>query len=250
MQFVDTSHTYLNSNNKSYTSVTSILKKLEEKKDWDEIARKYAKKHGLSIKAVQAMWQKEKDDSLIKGKKYHSSEEAKDLENSFAVVMGDDGEKKTLPVHKSVSVGDVKYESKQFLPDGVYPELILWLDEYEIAGQADKVIIHDNLITIIDYKTSKKIEKSGWVDFKTGKTRKLLFPCAHIDECNFSIYSLQLNFYAYIIKHHNPGYRINKMIIKHILFDEKGEPNGYKDHLVPNLQLDIAIILRRLHTLK
>lgn len=243
MKFIDDSHSYINTNNQSYRSVTSLLKKLEKEKNWDEIAKKYAKKHNIPLEQVKTLWQKEKDDSIVRGKKYHSSAEAQDLSQEYAVVMSDTGERITLPVYKSVIVNGTKIESKQELPDGVYPELMLWIDEYQIAGQADKIIIHNKLIDVIDYKTNKKIEKTGWVDFKTGKTHKLLYPCEHLDECNFSIYSLQMNFYAYIIKYHNPGYRIGKMIIKHIMFDEKGEPMGVKDYLVPNLQKEIKMIL-------
>lgn len=242
MQFVDSSHSYTNTNNKTYRSVSSVLSALEPKKDWDEIAKKYAKKHNLTLEQVKASWQHEKDISLIRGKRYHSAEESKILGSEYAIVT-EDGQKVQLPIIKSVTVDDIKYESKQELSDGIYPELMIWLDEYEVAGQADKVEIYDKLITIVDYKTNKKIEKSGWVDFKTGQTKKLLDPCTGLDDCNFMKYSLQLNFYAYMIKQNNPGYRIKSMILRHVLFNEDGDPIGTKDHLVPHLQREIMEIL-------
>ncbi len=240
MKFHELPHTYTN-NNDTYRSVTSILKSLEPKKDWKKIAKAYAIKNNLTLKEVEDKWQYEKDISIDRGKKYHAAEEASLLQLPSGVILEDD-------IHHSVTiipseiVNGIKESSNLKLEDGIYPELMVWLDSCRVAGQADKVEILNNNINIIDYKTNKKIDKFSWVN-KYGKSEKLLFPCQHLDNCNFNIYSLQLNTYAYIIRRHNPQFKIGQMILRHIQFNSEGVATGCLDYKVPDMQKEVRDIL-------
>lgn len=241
MKFIESTHTYLNKENVPYLSVTSILKKLEPVKNWDAIAEAYAKKNNMTLQEVQAKWQKEKDDSIVRGKKYHAAEEASILGLTFAAVMKNEVEV-GIPIYGSQIINGEKKSDSLQLTEGVYPELMLWLDEAKLAGQADRVEIVGNRINIIDYKTNKKIDLTSWKD-RYGKTEKLSYPCNHMDNCNFSIYSLQLNFYAYMIKQHNPKLRLGKMTIKHVKFSVDGEVEKVIDISVPNRQKEVKDII-------
>lgn len=241
IRFYDDKHIYLNSNNESYRSVTSVLKKLEPKKDWDEIKRKYAKKNKLTVEEVTRMWDHEKDISIIRGKKAHSLKENASLASSEFIT--DDAE--LIPVIAPYMEDGVKINKSMKLTDGVYPEVILWIDRVKLAGQADKIEIINNTINVYDYKTNKKIEKESFRNYM-GDSDKLSYPCGHLDACNFNIYSLQLNMYAYMIKRHNPSMTIGKMEIIHLLFenpDDIEEITGEIIHPVPNLQKEISNIL-------
>ena len=56
----------------------------------------------------------------------------------------------------------------------------------------------------------------------------MLGPCAHLDDCNFNHYALQLSTYAYIILRHNPPYLPGKLTLHHIVFEKDGEDKfGY-----------------------
>lgn len=242
MKFIEHGHKYVNDFGKQYRSVTGILKSLEPSKDWDEIAKKYAKKNGLTVKEVLDKWQHEKDIAALRGTKYHSSQEAYDLSLPFAVVMTDNTPQ-SVDVFPSHVEDGVKMSKKLILKDGVYPELMVWLDSIEVAGQVDRPEIINNVLNIIDYKTNKEIKFEAWSS-KWQPAEKLLAPCNHLDNCNFNLYALQLNFYAYMIMRHNPQLKLGKLIIRHILFDDvTNEPCGSKDYVVPNMQKEIKNIV-------
>lgn len=243
MNFKELGHKYISNEGKQYRSITGILKELEPKKDWGEIAKKYAIKNSLTLKEVQDKWQHEKDIAAVRGTKYHSSQEAKDLALPFAVTM-DRNTTDVITVFPPTIIDGVKIGTKQTLSDGLYPELMVWLDSIEIAGQVDRPEIVNNTLNILDYKTNKKIDLEGWSS-KWKPAEKLLWPCNHLDNCNYNLYSLQLNFYAYIILRHNPKLKLGKLIIRHILFEEGSDiPVGEKDYEVKNMQKEIRNVVK------
>lgn len=241
IKFIDQTHCYLNENGDQYRSVTSILKKLEPKKDWEKITRNYAKKHNLTVEEVKALWQLEKDISIERGKKAHALKEKESLSCSNEVILGIE-----LPVIAPEFESDgVKYNNSMKMGDGIYPEVILWLNSSKIAGQADRIEIVNGEINVLDYKSNKKIDMEGFRNY-LGETEKLVFPCAHMDNCNFNIYSLQLNMYAYMVKRHNPSLKIGKMSIIHLLFedpDDREHITGQVVYEVPDLQKEVLNII-------
>ncbi len=248
IRFFDEKHIYLNPKNESYRSVTSILKKLEPQKDWDEIKRKYAKKNKITVEEVTRLWNHEKDISIVRGKKAHTQKELHSL--SSATFMTEDAE--LIPVITPLMEDGVKINKSMVFKDGIYPEVILWLDRVKLAGQADKIEIINNVINVYDYKTNKKIEKESFRNYR-GEYDTLNFPCAHLDACNFNVYSLQLNMYAYMIKRHNPLMTIGKMEIIHLLFENPEdieEITGEVIYTVPNLQKEIVNILNAIEANK
>ena len=61
-----------------------------------------------------------------------------------------------------------------------------------------------------------------------GISQRMTGPCAHLDDCNFYHYSLQLSTYLYIILKHNPRYKAGKLELHHITFEEQGTDDyGY-----------------------
>lgn len=242
MKFFEEDHRYVN-NSESYISVSTLLKKLEPKKDWDEIVKKYAKKNNLTVAEVKAKWELEKDNSIVRGKKFHAVSEAKDLNSEFAAVFSDPS-LSPRAVFAPEIVDGVKIGGAQLLEEGIYPELLVWLNSLKIAGQIDRCEIINNTVNIIDYKTNKKIETSSFVN-RLGVSEKMLPPCAHLDNCNFNKYALQLNFYAYIVLRNNPGYSLGKMILKHIKFENPENPDEATeviDYILPDLQKEIYLI--------
>jgi hypothetical protein len=76
---------------------------------------------------------------------------------------------------------------------GVCTEILLWDHSKKLAGLADIVIFDKGKFYILDFKTNKEIKRTGFMG------RNLLPPFDNLPECEFSIYSLQLNIYAYMI---------------------------------------------------
>lgn len=70
----------------------------------------------------------------------------------------------------------------------IYPEFFIsyefdtWL---KIAGQLDCLILDGNDITILDFKTNKKIEKESFFDQNTKKRQMMLYPLDNLPDCNF-----------------------------------------------------------------
>ena len=77
-------------------------------------------------------------------------------------------------------------------------------------------------VNIIDYKTNKEIKTTGFTNWEK-ITQKMTGPCAHLDDCNFNHYSLQLSIYMYIILKHNPRYKPGKMFLHHVIFEKESE---------------------------
>jgi ATP-dependent exoDNAse (exonuclease V) beta subunit len=72
-------------------------------------------------------------------------------------------------------------------------EWIIYDEDLKIAGTIDMLFkIKEKRVAIFDWKCSKEIK------FKNSERAK--FPLAHIDDCNFSHYSLQLNLYKFLLE--------------------------------------------------
>jgi hypothetical protein len=78
------------------------------------------------------------------------------------------------------------------------PELIIYSEKLKLAGTIDLLIYNKltNTISIIDWKTNKKITKKAFRASETG----LKWPTSKLPDCNFTHYTLQLSLYKYILK--------------------------------------------------
>lgn len=237
IRFYEDSHVYLGENDVQYDSVTRVIHSFQADKDWDKIARNYAKKHKRTVEDVLAEWENEKNKSIIRGNDYHKNAENA-LLASGGVCYGD----QVLSVYPCDVTDGVKYRSNLKLQDGVYPELIMWLDSARIAGQADYVEVVDGRINILDYKTNKEIKTKGFVNWDK-KEEKLKFPLHSLGDCNFNIYSLQLNTYMYMLLRHNPHLKMGTMEISHVLFDDDGAPSGSIPYPVKDMQSKVKTMI-------
>jgi len=116
----------------------------------------------------------------------------------------------------------------------LYSEIIVYCKKLKIAGTVD-LLIHDkinNIYSLIDWKTSKKIDTMGYRN-KTGnkpETEDLL-------DTNFNHYSLQLSLYRYLLEK-NYSIKIKDQIIVHITDD------SVHSYLTDNLNAHILSILK------
>lgn len=186
---------------------------------------------------MKAEWRKGNQTSLDRGTKYHKMMEEKYL-NLHKIVYDD----VTLNVVPSKHDGPIKVGTSMKLEDAVYPELLIWMDSAKLAGQADLVTIKNGVVDILDYKTNKEIKTQGYKNWD-GIESMLLYPCAHLPECEYSIYSLQLNLYMYMILRSNPKFKMGSMTLVHVSFDEDGNPTYENKYTVPDLQSDVRTII-------
>lgn len=179
-------------------------------------------------------WDNENRKSCERGTKIHA-----DLENSFYQ------KKKDIDISKFEIGG--KFEcrkdySELDIENGVYPEyLISRVSEdgkLRIAGQIDLLVKKGNKITIVDWKTNKKIETKSFFNNKTKTSVKMKFPLNNLDDVNYWHYTLQLSTYAWMIQKLNPEFEIEDLVLVH--FDHNDNMTVY--HL-PYLKAEVIKML-------
>ena len=218
-------HSYKSVNpeeNINWISVTSLVGKFKEKFDAKGVSEKVSKNkkskwYGMSPEDIQKAWTKESERAMSLGTWYHNERESDLLSLNTLEQEGI-----TLNViNPIIDENGIKIAPIQKLDNGIYPEHFVYLKSAGLCGQSDRVDIINNVVNIIDYKTNKEIKTEGFKNWE-GITRKMLMPIAHLDDCNFSHYALQLSFYMYIIIKHNPKLKPGNLNIHHIIFEEEG----------------------------
>lgn len=102
------------------------------------------------------------------------------------------------------------------LAEAIHSEELVWIDEFEIAGQADLIIDHpNNEFSIGDFKTNKKIE------FYSAFGNRMLPPVDHLSQCQHNLYALQLSLYAYMYSLRT-GRKLRHIFLMHCKDREKG----------------------------
>lgn len=243
MIFYEKDHIY-QLNDRQFTSVTTLLHKVEPVKNWKLIARKYAAKHGKTIQEVEAAWQLEKDVSIVRGKGYHADRQ--NALNRVGVVQRNNV-LCTVKFHLATNGGgeegpilmqpDFKLENNT-----IYTEFMIWDEDSLVCGTADEVEVINNTINVNDHKTNKEIVKEGFHVKNVGRN-KLLDPVSHLDECNWSTYCLQLSMYMYMLWKKNKHLKIGNLTLNHVQFDRDGKVTGVVPHKVPYLRNEVKAIL-------
>lgn len=112
---------------------------------------------------------------------------------------------------------------------GVFPEFLISykFDDYlMISGQLDLLILDNNEVTVVDYKTNKKIDMKSYFDPTTKKSQKMKYPLNDIDDSSYWHYVLQMSTYCLLLQRINPKFKIRKLIIHHI--DHDGNETEYE----------------------
>lgn len=231
VKFQEKDHIYTDLNDGSkWISVTTFLHLFEPQKDWDLIAKRYAKKNGLSVEEVKEKWRVENERAINRGTKFHKIREDE--------LLGCNSINNLNVVRPHIENGEKIAQSQKIEP-GIYPEKIVCLKSAKICGQIDyPEVTKDYVLNIDDYKTNKEIKMNGFTNWE-GVEETLTGPLSHIPNCNYWLYALQLNMYAYIIRKNNPNIKLGRLRILHIIFDENEEVKEIVHYVVPDLQKDI-----------
>lgn len=191
--FNEAAHEYKNQEGSKYTSATTLISKFKQPFDTVAVSTAYARKHGNTPEYWQAKWADISAKACAKGTAFHKLKEDIML-NSAAIIQ----EEKAIPVQKITSFTEPNIDYA-LLPDGVYPELLMWNHYWHIAGLADIVTIDGDYFDIDDYKTNKKIDQASFKHPKTGY-KMMKYPLSHVMDCNFMHYSLQISLYAFMLE--------------------------------------------------
>lgn len=243
--FEDSTHTYFDLKDGSkYISVTTLIKKYQPEFSADF----WASYKALEALSEESLWIQVKS-RLLQTKKFNDAyikacnvdfseflDKKSEILESYRKAGEEACEKGTAKhLQKELSFYDentrdvLRYgiggkfsctKGKFVMDDscGIYPELLISYDfeDLKICGQADLVCKDGNDIYIIDWKTSKKIEKTSFFDRNTKKHEMLKFPLDNIMSSNFWTYSLQLSTYMYMLQCKHPEFKCKKLMIVHI----------------------------------
>jgi ATP-dependent exoDNAse (exonuclease V) beta subunit len=206
--FIPDGHRYIHEESgKELQSVTQFISEFFEKFDTERWSAHIALRDNLTVKQVLDMWEKKKDDSCDFGKLVHSYAES--------LIRGS---KKVIPSNKAErmyfsAVNDfMRSEKHEFIE----AEKVIGSPLYGIAGQVDAISRTKKGMCIIDWKTNKSIDLAGYND------RRCQRPIDHLQECNYSRYSLQLSLYRYILELEY-GFKISGQLLIHLRPDGKYE---------------------------
>lgn len=244
LEFFENTHTY-KSKGKQYTSVSTVLSLYKQDFDSDfwstykALERLLGKEQFTELKRVRYYkspafiewacnfvdidklakvrkqilkeWKHEKDISIEKGHFYHREKEKQAYKNGFEFNPFTSKKSETMMKKPPKTGPKTSMVADLFqLQDGYYPELMIWNDEYEIAGTADKVFIKtigkNRFIDIDDYKTNKVIKK-------TNSYQKMRAPLYKMDDCNYNHYRLQISLYAWMLEQF--GFKIRYTAFTH-----------------------------------
>lgn len=180
-----TTHTYVDSDNNEYQSVTRFINKFVPEFDFENKSKQYASKYGLDVEDVRASWKLKNKQSTDFGTLIHE-----EIENILLGNIESEDLKFKAPII------EITQKVKGDFPKGKYlHEHAIWDEEYRIAGTSDLIINEGKSFSIVDFKTNKQIKY-----YNEYEDKFLLKPINHLPNGEYFKYALQLSFYAYLYK--------------------------------------------------
>lgn len=171
--------------------------------------------------ALRKDWKDNAEEATDRGTAFHTKMEMADYEaggrinpatGEFMIVIKSERE------YDNESICDNLYD----LPDGYYPELLIFNHEYEIAGQADMVFIStdekgNRYVDIDDWKTDANIllkpefkhPKKGYERYKA--------PLRHLYYTNHNTYMIKIGMYAWMMEQF--GFKVRNLYFTSVDID-------------------------------
>ncbi len=182
---------------KIYKSVTTTLASIEPHFDAESVSAaivaqldtvKQERYIGLNQRQILDYWQLLNDEANVYGTKVHDILERYLLANFWYFPPSTpEGEFEQKVIDK---FNELKIEYGV----AVWPERILFSEQYELAGTSDLIIdVDDIFFDVADYKTNRVFNFFNPYGYET-----LHKPFDHMQAAQYSIYNLQLSVYAYM----------------------------------------------------
>lgn len=197
---------------KIYKSVTTTLSSIEPHFDAEGVALAITKQSdstkqeryiGLSQQQILDYWQLLNDEANVYGTKVHDLIEKYLLaEKWYYPPDNEEGlfEQKVIDGYNALNIDE---------GIAVWPERILFSEQYELAGTSDLIIDIDNVFFDVgDYKTNRVFNYFNPYGFET-----LHKPFEHMQACQWSIYTLQLSVYAYMYELEYPKRKCRQIYV-------------------------------------
>lgn len=199
-------HTYSNGQGKTYDmSVTELISYFFPEFNEQEVAERYAIKHGITVKETLELWQYNRDF----GSRVHKYAEIKATHPEVIADLTDYSEEE-LTYFKGV-------DNFLKLVKPIIAEQPIAVEEFNLAGTPDLLAVHGSH-AIMDYKITKSLDTNSY-----GK--KGLGPCMFTPASKKHKYELQLSMLRYMNEYNGQNTDFKALYLVHIHPKNK---DGYK----------------------
>jgi hypothetical protein len=206
-------HVYIHrETGKKYSSVTKTLSSIEPHFDAEKIALaitrqpdavKQERYLNLTQQQILDYWQFLNDEANIYGTRVHDIVERYLLANKWYFPP----ETPEGAFEQKVIDGINALKIEEGI--AMWPERIMFSEQYELAGMSDLIIDVDDIwFDVFDHKTNKVFNFYNPFGYET-----LLKPFDHMQACQWSIYTLQLSVYAYMYELEFPKRRCRQIVV-------------------------------------
>lgn len=224
IKFNKSKHTY-KLGKMQLTPVTNVLKLFFGDIDSRALARKVnkipnSKYYKMGIRKILKQW---------KEKTEHGSLVHKEIEDYILTSV--------KPTTKKAKQA-VKYlESCDFIEPLFLPEVIVYNEQYEVAGTIDLMVLDENdmSVTLIDWKTNEKIADIEY--------QKMENKVSDLKNTTLQKYQMQLSIYAWMLREN--GNDINEIRLVHLNEEEKP-----KVYILPILYEEAEYMLKMYKIIK
>lgn len=223
---------------KIYKSVTTTLASIEPHFDAEGVSLaitrqpdnvKQERYIGMSQQQILDYWQLLNDEANVYGSKVHDIVERYLLANKWYFPEDNEEgifEQKVIDGYNALNIEE---------GDAMWPERILFSEQYELAGTSDLIIdINDVFFDVADYKTNRVFNFYNPYGYET-----LLKPFDYMQHSQFSIYNLQLSIYAAMYMLEFPNRKCRQI---YVLYWNR-ETNTFKKINMPFLKHEAKILM-------
>lgn len=213
---------------KRYKSVTTTLSSIEPAFDVEGVSLaitrqpdnvKQERYIGLTQQEIIDYWQLLNDEANVYGTMVHDIIERYLLANKWYFppeTPEGEFEQKVIEEFNALKIDEGV---------AVWPERILFAEQYELAGMSDLVIdIDDVFFDVLDHKTNRVFNFYNPFGYET-----LHKPFDHLQACQWSVYTLQLSVYAYLYELEFPKRKCRQIIV---LYWDKVKETFEKIHIM------------------
>lgn len=180
-------HIYrLEKNGKRLISVTQTIDKFAPEFHTDIMAKRSEATYGEDASVIKHAWREHNETAKENGSWMHNYLEA------YALGLPTEKPKDTYTRERCKHMRNVVDTITKGARD-VVVEKILFSEKLGLAGTVDLLVLLDDGLMILDWKTSAQI-----IQFSRYH-QKMLSPIEYLEDCNFVHYSLQLNFYKRLL---------------------------------------------------
>lgn len=167
-------------------------------------------------------WKDNAKEATDRGTAFHTKMENEDYERGWRVNPAT-GEMVNVQKFEKTYDNEALCENLYDLPDGYYPELLVFNHDLEIAGQLDMGFIRtqgkDRIVDIDDWKTDADIlMKPKFKHPKKGYER-LKHPVGHLYATNHNTYMIKIGMYAYMLEKF--GFKVGNLYFTSVDIDHE-----------------------------